>query len=94
MLLYLERDDAQVNVPFKSTNAKNGHFHYPLSFGGFTYDMQISAFGERTAIVGNECRLACYVPITFDHGDSKYESEVIENSFKSFDHYHTESGFY
>lgn len=73
MLLYLRRDeDNDRYTPFTSTRAGTGHYFYPMSIGGKTYPMQISSYGTKTAIVGEECRLACEVPLKYDHGDKSY----------------------
>lgn len=73
MLLYLRRDeDNDRYTPFTSTRAGTGHYYYPVSIRGKTYPLQISSYGTKTTVVGEECRLACQVPIKYDHTPLSY----------------------
>ena len=78
ILMYLRReDDTDKYNPFKSTDAKTGHYYYPVTIGKNDFNLQISSYGTKTAVVGKECRLACNVPEHFDHGTGSYTGETV-----------------
>ena len=95
LLYYLRReDDTDRYTPFRSTAAKKGHYYYPVSIANKEFNLAISSYGSKTAVVGDECRLECQVPARFSHGTTPYAGEVTLNYFKSFTSATPEMGFY
>merc|ERR1719272_2021376 len=79
LLLYLKRSDGTEPEPFTSARAKGGHFYYNVGIAGSVFPLQISSYGSKTAVVGNECALACNVTQKYDHGNNTYVGQVTLN---------------
>ena len=67
-LLYLRRsDDDDTFTPFTCTRAKNGHYYYPVKINYQEVKLGITSWSAKTAVIGDDCRLACEVPYQLKH---------------------------
>lgn len=71
-------------VPFTSHMAKGGHWYYPVKIGDDTFNLEISSWSTKTAVIGKECGLVCDVPKKYDHGSYPYRGQTTLASWKDF----------